>query len=184
MIDFEWSDGGRAVAGFQPVGWGGDCATRAAAIVLYWEGIRTQAVAHTLPDIYRYVSDMMIGLMSEAGYAETHSVDVAAVELRARTGQRFPPKGMLSVRKVEEALWKQLGFNKVRTGGEITFSEAWERHGACIVTIRGHAMALLTRRKMLDTLDWRMKEVVGKSGIEYVERTALGVWVPSQSTLC
>ena len=90
---------------------------------------------------------------------------------------------MLTVRKVEELLYKQYGFERQRTKGPLTFTEAYERYGDCIVTINTHAIAIVNG-VLLDTLDWRWQEIATLGGFTYVERTAKSVWVLSQSTLC
>ena len=59
MIEYKWSDGGRDAAGFKPVGWGGDCATRAVAL------IHTMGVGDG--KIYDYVAARMTLLMVGQG---------------------------------------------------------------------------------------------------------------------
>ena len=98
------------------------------------------------------------------------------------TGKRSARNGLLP--KVYNRLLARFGFVKVNakrpSGDYMTYSEAWERYGNCIVSTNKHLAAIMNGA-LQDTFDGRTYEWPDESGMqcEIRERKARSIWVPA-----
>lgn len=154
LIGYVHDDGGRSEAGFK--GDTGDCAVRAIAILT-----RTP-----YPDVYQ----RMAACMKRAGYGASGN----AYRQRPRQGL----KPAISARDLQNLVKASYGLSRVKLprGPRPTYSEAWARHGDCLVGTAKHVCTIVDG-DLRDTFDGRFYDARLYGGPANAERKAQSIWV-------
>ena len=157
LIGYVQDDGGRAAAGFK--GHAGDCVVRAIAIL----------TRQPYADIYA----RMAAAMKQAGYSASGN------------GYRQKPRPGLhpriGPRSVQNLVKRSYGLHRVDLGrgSRPTYTEAWLRHGNCLVGTTKHISAIVDGA-LRDTFDGRTYDatIYGRGAHEH--RKAQSVWIPAR----
>ena len=129
MIGYRYNDGGRKEAGYK--GHTGDCVVRAMAIVSGRPYLK----------VYDFVGQGM----KAAGFARSGNAYTAKYK-----------KGKGSPKAAQNKVKQAFGFQKIKQpkGKKLTYSQAHEKYGNCIVSSTRHVCAIVDG-KLQDTFDGR-----------------------------
>ena len=158
MIDFRLNDGGRYASGRR--GQTGDCLIRAIAIAANLD--------------YDHVYRRAAQIYKVAGFAKTGN----AKALRRGKSR----KSVRAANETQKDILREFGFEKVvLPKTKPTLTEAYRRHGTCIISTTGH-VAALADGALQDTLDIRTYRWEGWDGrFEDRQRKAASVWIRQET---
>ena len=84
-------------------------------------------------------------------------------DANAKAGRPRSARNGVATKEVRDKLMADMGFLKaIQRGPKMTFSQAWERYGNCIVTTTRH-IACLRDGALRDTFDCRVYEWEGEA---------------------